>query len=132
MVALLFIGLLLTEASSIIYILWPETEKIYYDNLYLDKTYKQPITVLYFTYELTPYIDRMIWAIVLYKVGAILSIKLAKVCIVFAVFYLTQIGFYVWNRNTSMIANYTVYTAMILILIEMLWPEKNGKLFRIE
>lgn len=133
MVALLFTGLLLTEASYIIYLIWPETEKIYYDNLYLDKSYKQPITVLYFAYELAPYVDRFIWAIVLFKIGSRISFKIAKVCIFFAVFYVSQIAFYIWNRNTSILANYTVYTAMALILIEMFWPEKKrGKIFDIQ
>lgn len=132
LILLLFIGILLCEFHGAIFLFWPETANIKY-NLWLDKSYKENITVLWYTYELGNILDRVIWAYVLCKIAEVISYKLFKVCIVFFVYYITQFAFYVWNRGTSYFANYMVYLYMACIIIILLIPDKKtGKFISID
>lgn len=124
MVILLFIGLGLSEISSLIYFLWPNTAKIEFD-LFLDRAYKQKLTVLWYIFELGQILNRILWAYAFCRISERISHKLHIVSVIFFWYYISQFLFYVWNRNTSFMANYFLYTAMGLIFIEMFVPNKK-------
>jgi hypothetical protein len=130
-ILLLLLGLALHEISNVIAYINPDAENIYPEHLYLDRNYKQPkISVLYFFYELTPYIDNVIKSIISYKMAALISYKLSKVFLVFIGLYVTQIWFYVYDRNTSLFANYCLYTAICLICLSIILPDKEMGRYR--
>lgn len=131
-VILLFLGLGLSEISSLIYWLYPQTAIIQYD-LFLDRGYKQKLTVLWYIYELTNILDRILWAYCFCRISELASRKLFFVCMIFFWYRISQFLFYVWNRNTSFMANYVLYTSMALIIVELLWTnKKTGKIKSIE
>lgn len=128
------LGLILHEVSNLIYYIDPRTENIYPKHLYLSKSYEQPkISVLYFFYELVPYIDNLIKSVVLYSVAGFIAVKLRKVAFWFCVLYVTQIYYYLYDRNTSFLANITLYTIIAVICIIVIYPAKRfPKLRRIK
>lgn len=129
----LLIGLLLQEASGLVYSVWPETEHIYFSNLYLDKGYKQPITVLYFIYELMPYLKDALFFYVLSIVLVKISSKLYYISLVFFGYYCVQACFYIWDRNTSYFRNFCVYICIAWVLMELLIrSKKEGRIINFE
>lgn len=124
-VILFFLGIFLCELHSIIYEFWPETVNIYYDHLFIRKSYKQPLTVLYYTYEAAPYLDRFIWACMLYLVVRKRSYKISQISIVIAIFYAFQFYFYLYDRNTSLIRNISTYFCVSWIVSLLILPEKK-------
>lgn len=121
----LILSLLICEASTFVYYLNPNTKNIYLDNLYLNKKYKQPITVLYYLYELMPYLKDLIWAVIAYKMATIISFRLSQVFLIFIIYYIVQVFFYVWDRNTSFLRNYALYTVISFVILEMALPDKK-------
>lgn len=120
------LGLSLHEVSNLIYYIDPRTVDIYPKNLYLSKSYVQPkISVLYFFYELVPYIDNLIKSVVLYSVAGFVSIKLRKTAFWFCVLYITQIYYYLYDRNTNFKANIILYAIIALICSIVVWPERE-------
>lgn len=125
---LLFLGLALSEVHSLVYYLKPETAKIEFD-LFLEKAYKQKLTVLWYLYELSGLLNRIIWAYVLCRISNKISFKLYKISVVFFGYHISQFLLYIWNRNTSFIVNWVLYTAMFLIILEIILPDKKqGKI----
>lgn len=125
--SLLFLGMLLGELHQVVYFYYPETAVIEYA-LWLDKSYVEKITVLWYLFELSNIIDKVIWAFVLAKISMMVSRRLFKVCVVFIFYYLTQFGFYIWNRNTSAWANNIIYLYMVCIVIYIFIPDRKAKL----
>lgn len=129
---LLLIGLAFCEAHSFVLWLYPKTFYLEY-NLYLDKSYKMKINVLWYLYELANILNRAIWCYVLYDVSKRVSKKFSRVAAIFMFYQSTQILFYIWNRNTSFLNNYFVYSCMVLCIIALFLPGKRqSKVFKIE
>lgn len=124
LIILLLVGLALTEVHGLIYFFWPQTSQIEYD-LFLDKSYHNKITVLWYVYEMANILNRIIWALVLAKISTHVSFKMFKVGVVFVGYYICQFIFYVVNRNTSYLANYCLYFCMACIIGIILWPMKD-------
>ena len=116
-------GLLLTETSAILYRMYPETANIEYD-LFLSKKFHFKISVLWYIYELTNIINRVIWAYVFTLVSLKYSRNLYWVGVTFMLYECSQFFFYIWNRNTSLISNILVYVCMGFIVLEILIPSK--------
>lgn len=134
LILVLLLGLGLHEVSNLIFYFNPNTANIYPEHLYLDRGYQQPkISVLYYFYELTPYIDNVIKSAISYRIAVTISPRLGMVFLVFVGLYLTQVLFYVWDRNTSILANYCLYSAIFLICMSIIYPDKEvGKYRRIK
>lgn len=124
MVVLLVIGLLLREISGIVYFFWPQSKDLYFNDLFLDKGYRQEMTVLYFLYEISQYVKDVIDFYVFYRVSSFLSVKLSNICLVFCGYYVVQFFFYWYNRNTSYLNNASMLICMIIILIILLRKPK--------
>lgn len=130
--ALFCIGLGFTEIHMVIYYLYPKTAEIEY-SLWLDKSFHQPITVLWYIYELTSILKNLIWVYATAKICYLFSYKLFNVMIVFFFYYVTQFAFYVWNRNTVFFSNLIVYIYMALAILLLFLPsKKGGKIVNIE
>lgn len=102
------------------------------DHLYIlwkDKNYKEALTIGYYMFEIEQIIA---WAICFFGFWVALktvSKLLCKVILIFMLYFLTQIGFYIWDRNTSDISNNIVYIYIALALIYILIPnKKKGKI----
>lgn len=121
----LMIALAICELHTIIYKIKPSTKEVILNNVYLEKSYNQPIKLLYFLYELTPYFKDLIWAIVAYFLAKRISFRLSQIMVIFVFYYIFQVLFYVWDRNTSFLRNYVVYTTMALIMLQIALPEKK-------
>lgn len=96
--------------------------------LWKDKSYKEPITIGYYMFEIEQIIA---WAICFFGFWVALqpvSKLLCKVILIFMLYFLTQIGFYIWDRNTSDISNNIVYIYIALALIYILIPSKTAKI----
>lgn len=126
MILLLILGLSLNQISILVGWLFPETIEIKVKTVYLDKNYKPPkVTVLYFIYELAPYVDNVLRAFVFFKISAIISFRLTKVAFWFMVYYLSQVFFYLWNRNTSGITNLIALFTICIIILQIILPDKE-------
>lgn len=123
-VILLFIGLGLPEISTIVYWFNPHTTNIEFD-LFLDRSYRQKLNVLWYIYELSTTLKWIIFSYVFCRVSQLVSHKLFVVAMIFFWYHVTQFLFYVWNRNTSFMANYVLYISMALIIVELLLPNKK-------
>lgn len=121
---LLLFGLLLSEVQTIVYFLYPQSATIEYD-LFLSKTYHLKMSSLWYIYELSNILNKIIWAYVFCRITEKISWMLFKIAIVFLVYEFTQFFFYIWDRNTSFISNLCVYFAMGFIILEILIPEKK-------
>ena len=125
-------GILLSELPVIIHRLYPQTAEIEY-NLFLDKGCAQKITVLWYLYELSALVNRMIWAYAFCKVALLISERLFKVGMTFVFYYASQFVLYVWNRNSSGFSNLCVIICISFVLYFLiLWPDKKkGKIIDI-
>jgi hypothetical protein len=121
---LLLFGLFLSEVQTIVYFLYPASATIEYD-LFLSKTYHLKMSALWYIYELSNILNKIIWAYVFCRIAERVSWMLFKIAIVFLVYEFTQFFFYLWDRNTSFISNLCVYFAMAFIILEILIPEKK-------
>lgn len=120
------VGLGLHEISNIIYYFDPNTANIFPEHMYISKEYKAPkISVLYFFYELAPYIDNLIKSIILYKVAAHVSDKLKQVAFWFCILYIVLIYFYLYDRNTNFWASIILYGIISVICLITIWPDKE-------
>lgn len=132
MVTLLVIGVILTDIHSLIHHFFPQTAEIEYV-LWLDKSYKEKITVLWYFYEITSIINHIIWCYVFARVAGLISHRLFMIAIVFFVYYTTQFAFYIYNRNTVFFSNIIVYIYMSVAILFLLLPsKKGGKLINLE
>lgn len=108
---------------------------IIYEKTYIlwkDKTYKEPLTIGYYMYEIEQIIA---WAICFFGFWVALrtvSKLLCKVILIFTFYFLTQIWFYIWDRNTNDISNNIVYIYIALALIYIFIPsKKSGKIMNL-
>lgn len=132
MTALLLIGIALTDVHMVVLFFYPNTAELTY-SLWLDKNYKEQITVLWYIYEVCNILKNIIWCYAFAQVAYLISYRLFKVLLVFFFYYFTQLGFYVWDRNTVFFSNVIVYLYMTLAIIFFFLPQrKGGKLINIE
>ena len=130
--SLLLIGVALTEIHMVVLFLYPQTAELTY-SLWLDKNYKQDVTVLWYIYEVCNILKSILWCYAFAKVAYLISYRLFKILIVFFFYYITQLSFYVWDRNTVFFSNIIVYIYMALAIIFLFIPhKKGGKLISIE
>lgn len=130
--ALLLIGIALTETHMVILFFYPKTAELTY-SLWLNKDYKEEITVLWYIYEVCNIIKNIIWCYAFAQVAYLVSYRLFKVLLVFFFYYLTQLAFYIWDRNTVFFSNVIVYIYIVLAIVFFFIPEKKGgKLINIE
>lgn len=126
-------GILLSELPTIIHRIYPQTSEIEY-SLFLDKNYKEQLTILWYIYEPVALLNRMIWAYAFAKIAALISYKLFKVGMTFVFYHASQFVLYVWNRNSSGLSNLFVIICIVFVLYFLIFmpDKKKGKLKSIE
>lgn len=124
---------LLCEFHTVLGIYYPEINIRQYD-LWLSKNYHEQITVAYYLYELENILAWVIWFFAFAKVAKLVSYRLFNVILIFVLYFITQLLFYVWNRNTSFTSNLITYLYMALAVIFLFLPgkSKGGKLINLE
>jgi len=129
---LLIVGIAICDLHSIIWKLWPQTEFIEYD-LFLSKKFHLKMNVLWYMYEISNMLNKIIWCYVLTVVGAKVSSKLFFIGLTFLLYQVTQFFFYLWDRNTSFWSNIIVYCFIGIAIVEIFIPDKKmAKVIRIE
>jgi hypothetical protein len=118
----LIIGLALSEVDQIFYWLCPAVSITPSQHLYLDNAYNIPITPVYYVYELSDNVNKMIWALVLAIVAIKINYKFYLIACVFLFFRFIQIPFYIINRNSSFLNNIFVYAAMAVMIFVWVKP----------
>lgn len=127
----LIIGLILSEVDQIFYWLSPTLSITPSQHLYLDHAYSIPITPVYYVYELSDNVNKMIWALVLAIVAVKINYKFYLIACVFLFFRFIQIPFYLINRNSSFVNNIFVYAAMVVMIIVWVKPfRKPARIIR--
>jgi hypothetical protein len=131
-VSLCVIGLFLSELHTLIYYIKPETANIELD-LWMDKSYHQKLSVLWYVYELNNRLSMIIWFYAFAKCCQIFSNKLFNIILVFVLYFITQFAFWIWDRNTIFFSNFIVYAYMAIAIMYLFIPsKKGGKLINIE
>lgn len=121
---LLFSGLIITEIPTLLRILFPETATIEY-NLFIQKSYHEQITVLWYIYELGQILNRLIWAYAFCQLAKIISNKLFYIGVTFFVYQTFNFFFYIWDRNSSSLNNSILYCIVLIVIIEIIIPNKK-------
>lgn len=130
--ALLIFSILITELHTLVYYIFPITANVQI-NLWIDRSYDNPVTVLWYIYELMNILRDAIWCYAFAMVATMVSYRLYKVLIIIFFYHITQLLFYVWNRNTSLFSNIIVYFYMSLAIIYLFIPDKkDGKIVNLE
>lgn len=110
----------------------PSISKATY-NLWWDKDYNEPLNALWYIAGIGAYLSKIMFVLGTSKLASLYSFKLYKVSLVFVAYYITQFAFWLWNKNTSIWANFLVYLCVIIAFIYLLIPEKKeGKYRRID
>jgi len=125
-VFLFSVGLFLSEVSTIISKVWPRTAYIEY-NLFFDKKVTERISVLWYIYELSALLNRVIWAYAFCRVAIIVSDRLFKVGVAFMFYQVGQCIFYCWDRNSSFGINLFLYAAMAVYLFFIFFKKSRIK-----
>ena len=120
---LLVAGLFICDLHSIILRAFPETANIQYD-LFLSKSFHLKLPVIWYIYELTNLLNKIIWCYVITEIGLRVSKKLFWIGITFLLYQITQFFFYIWDRNTSFFSNIIVYCCIGILIVEILMPSK--------
>ncbi len=129
---LLIIGLAICDLHSIIWKLWPQTEFIEYD-IFWSKNFHLKMNVLWYLYEFSNMINKMIWCYVLAIIGLRISAKIFWIGVTFLGYQITQFFFYLWDRNTSFGSNVVVYCFIGIAIVQIFIPEKHlGKIISID
>jgi hypothetical protein len=123
----LLLGLILTKADDIIYMIWPSTatQKMF---LFLDQSYyseDHKITILWYVYELMAIADKVIWCIVISLLAYKYSYRLFLIGVVFFVYNGLQLYFYMLNRNTTYWANRVLILFLIAAIFLWIVPIKK-------
>lgn len=129
---LLCLALALCEIHMVVLKFYPiESSKEY--AFWLDKNHKEKISSVWYIYEVSNILSKLIWAFCFSKVADLVSHRLSKVLIVFIIYYITQLIFYVWDRNTLLFSNLIVYIYVGMAILFLFIPAKRGgKLINIE
>lgn len=128
---LLVTGVLVCTIHTVVFHFNPEIRDIYM-NLWLSDNYREVLSVEYYLYEIEQLVCISIWFFAFGWAIRSVSKEIANVCFLFLLYFLTQIGFYVWNRNTSEISNYIVYIYLALAIIYIFIPKKqNAKIIQL-
>ena len=101
-----------------------------YDNtktvvLWKNKAYKEPLTIAFYMYEIEQLIA---WVVVLFGVWVAIrrkSIILCQVILILMLYFLTQICFYVYDRNSSEDSNNIVYIYIVVAFFYIFIPDKK-------
>ncbi len=102
-------------------------------NLWWDKDYNEPLNALWYIAGVGAYLSKVMFVCGASKLASLYSFKLYKVSIVFVGYYITQFGFWLYNKNTSIWANFLVYLCVGCTIVYLLIPEKKeGKYRRID
>lgn len=129
------VAMLLPDFWILVKLNWPETKDINL-NLWLSKSYREyndkvgdTFNVLWYIYGIGTYLANFILAVSITKIASLVHFKLYMVSIVFVFFRITQFGFWLYNKNTSIIANLIVYIFIIPIVVIFFLRDKHmGKL----
>lgn len=121
---LLVIGFILCDIHSVILSTYPQTEFIKHD-LFLSKSFHLKLPVIWYIYELTNMLNKIIWCYVIAEVGLKISRRLFWIGITFLLYQISQFFFYLWDRNTSFFSNIIVYCCTAILIVEILMPGKK-------
>jgi hypothetical protein len=127
MILILIIGLALTEVDYLLVWIAPSTDLIPVDGMYV--SYHKPVTPRYYVYEFTDFVYKMARSFVLCIVARNWSYRFYLVCCIFLFFDMTQVLFYLINRNTDYFNNVIVYTIMAVMIF--IWAKPFKKLAKI-
>lgn len=131
-ICFLIIGVLITEYHTYLFHKWSFTEKLIASK-WMDENHNEKIPFLYFMYEIEPLLKEIIWTTLFSIVAGYKFKRVRNVLIVFIFYYCTQLWFYLYNRNTSLFANFIVYLYMFLaILASLIQTKKKAKVIYIE
>lgn len=112
----LLLGLALSEIHMFILKFYPQTA-IIERSFWLDKNHNEKISLVWYVYEVSNILNRMIWVFCFASVANLISHRLCNVIIVFFFYYLTQFLFYIWDRNTVLFSNFIVYLYMLIAIV---------------
>lgn len=121
----LLIGLFLTESDRILYLLSPVRSITPVKTLYADPSYTMAITPVYYVYELADIVNKVISSMVLCFVSAKCNYKFYMVACIFLFFNITQVPFYIINRNSNFQNNLLVYAVMLLMIFVWVKPWRH-------
>ena len=117
--------------SALIVDLWvifqkfsPGIEKEVY-NLWWDKDYNEPLNALWYISGIGAYLSKVLFVYGASKLAGLYNIKLHKISIVFVFYYITQFGFWLWSKNTSVWANFWVYLCMAIATVYLIIPSSK-------
>ena len=130
-VILAIIALLITDAWVLVKSFWPKTEDILC-NLWLDKEYNVPLNVLWYIHGIGLYIAKIIWSIILLMLASKINLRLKRVFGAVTLYYCLQFYFWLYNKNTSVFANFIVYIYIIPIILFLIIPERKAKIIHLK
>lgn len=126
----LMVAILIPDFWVLVDFVYPETASMEYD-LWLSNTYHEKLNALWYFYGVGSYLSRLLFALIVSKIASLVSFKLYKVSITVVIFYIIQFAFWLYNKNTSVWANYLVYLAIICVIIHLIIPDKHQAKYRI-
>lgn len=134
--ALIAIGILLNSLGAFLYENFPMTREVYVGKIFLDgKTHVDGgkdtgLTLSYFLYELFPYLFNVIVFALWYWSVKEIYIKLSRILLVFLGYFIAETFFYWFDRNTSLITNWVLFTALAWVIVELSLPDKKTGKYR--
>ncbi|MES2428258.1 MAG: hypothetical protein V4560_14860 [Bacteroidota bacterium] len=99
-------------------------------NLWWDKDYNEPLNALWYIAGVGAYLSKVLFVYGASKLASLHSLKLHKVSIVFVGYYVTQFAFWLYNKNTSVWANFLVHLFIVIVVPYLLIDEKKTAKYR--
>lgn len=130
---LLILGNIIGEIPFFISIVYPETTEISYTDIWVNKSFQEEITVISFMSGIKDVLVWVIWFFAFARFVLLFSYQMYYIILVWVGYFITQLAFFVWNRNSSIYSNLIVYLYMGLTILILLFPtKKGGKIINIE
>lgn len=127
---LIVVAMLLPDVWVIAQWGWPSLQDTSL-SMWLDPTYKVHVNALWYIWGAGTGISRILVSYVLVIFGRQISPKALSITRVLFWFYVTQYAFWLWNKNTSILANFVVYIYLVPAVIYIVIPDKKTKIINI-
>jgi hypothetical protein len=121
---LVLFGISISQSISILYRIYPQIAIDKYDFFYSPR-YREKITYAWFIYEIANIINRVIWCYAFSSIAKLVSKRLYYVGMLFMAYYLLQLLFYLWDRNTNALSSVLTYGSILIALLQFLIPAKT-------
>ena len=123
---LLVLGVAICEIHTVLAYFYPQIITSTY-SLWLSKDYHAQLAVVYYLYELENILALAVWFFAFWLSVRHWSKRVANVVFIFLLYFLTQLWFYIWNRNTVVFSNIIVYIYILVAILYIFIPSKKGK-----